>query len=33
LIGGEVNSDLEDAAAKKGAPDAKEKGEKGPDKK
>lgn len=30
LIGGEVNSDLEDAAAKKGAPDAKEKGEKGP---
>jgi membrane protein len=32
LIGGEVNSDLEDAAAKKGAPDAKEKGEKGPDK-
>ena len=33
LIGGEVNSDLEDAAAKNGAPDAKEKGEKGPDKK
>ncbi len=33
LIGGEVNSDLEDAAAKKGAPDAKEKGEKGPDSK
>jgi len=33
LIGGEVNSDLEDLAAKKGAPDAKEKGEKGPGKK
>jgi membrane protein len=33
LIGGEVNSDLEDEAAKKGEPDAKEKGEKAPDKK
>ncbi len=33
LIGGEVNSDLEDEAAKKGAPDAKEKGEKGPNEK
>ena len=33
LIGGEVNSDLEDEAARKGAPDAKEKGEKGPNQK
>ena len=31
LIGGEVNSDIEDAAAREGAPDAKEKGEKDPD--
>jgi membrane protein len=30
LIGGEVNSEIEDAAAKAGAPDAKEKGEKAP---
>ncbi|MDX6575956.1 MAG: rane protein [Blastocatellia bacterium] len=28
LIGGEINSDLEDAAARKGAPEAKKKGEK-----
>jgi len=33
LIGGEVNSDIEDIAARKGEPDAKEKGEKAPDKK
>ena len=33
LIGGEVNSDIEAAAAKKGAPGAKEKGEKSPDEK
>ncbi|HEX3559544.1 MAG TPA: YhjD/YihY/BrkB family envelope integrity protein, partial [Pyrinomonadaceae bacterium] len=33
LIGGEVNSEIEDAAAKAGAPDAKEKGEKVPDEK
>ncbi|HZT58723.1 MAG TPA: YihY/virulence factor BrkB family protein [Pyrinomonadaceae bacterium] len=31
LIGGEVNSEIEDAAAKAGAPDAKEKGEKAPE--
>jgi membrane protein len=31
LIGGEVNSEIENAAAKAGAPDAKEKGEKSPD--
>jgi membrane protein len=30
LIGGEVNSDLEDLAARSGAPEAKEKGEKAP---
>ena len=30
LIGGEINSDLEDEAAGQGAPDAKEKGEKNP---
>lgn len=33
LIGGEVNSEIENAAAKKGEPDAKEKGEKAPDEK
>jgi membrane protein len=33
LIGGEVNSEIEDAAAKAGAPDAKEKGEKAPEEK
>ena len=33
LIGGEVNSEIEHAAAKKGDPDAKEKGEKAPDEK
>jgi len=33
LIGGEVNSEIENAAAKAGAPDAKEKGEKVPDEK
>ena len=33
LIGGEVNSEIEDAAAKAGAPDAKEKGQKAPDEK
>lgn len=33
LIGGEVNSEIENAAAKAGAPDAKEKGEKAPDEK
>jgi membrane protein len=33
LIGGEVNSDLEDEAAKRGEADAKEKGEKAPNKK
>jgi membrane protein len=33
LIGGEVNSEIEDAAAKAGAPDAKEKGEKAPNEK
>ena len=31
LIGGEVNSEVENAAAKESAPDAKEKGEKSPD--
>ncbi|HEY0546504.1 MAG TPA: YihY/virulence factor BrkB family protein [Pyrinomonadaceae bacterium] len=31
LTGGEVNSEIENAAAKAGAPDAKEKGEKAPD--
>jgi membrane protein len=31
LIGGEINSEIENAAAKAGAPDAKEKGEKAPD--
>lgn len=31
LIGGEVNSEIENAVAKAGAPDAKEKGEKSPD--
>lgn len=31
LIGGEVNSEIEHAAAEQGAPDAKEKGEKAPD--
>lgn len=33
LIGGEANSEIENAAAKAGAPDAKEKGEKAPDEK
>jgi len=33
LVGGEVNSEIEDAAAKAGAPDAKEKGEKAPEEK
>jgi membrane protein len=33
LIGGEVNSEIEDAAARAGAADAKEKGEKSPDEK
>ncbi len=32
LIGGEINSEIENAAAQAGAPDAKEKGEKVPDK-
>lgn len=31
LIGGEINSEIENAAAEAGAPDAKEKGEKAPD--
>ena len=31
LIGGEINSEIENAAAKAGAPDAKERGEKSPD--
>jgi membrane protein len=31
LIGGEVNAEIEHAAAEQGAPDAKEKGEKAPD--
>jgi membrane protein len=30
LIGGEINSDIEDLAARKGAPQAKKKGEKSP---
>jgi membrane protein len=33
LIGGEVNSEIENAAAKQGDPEAKEKGEKAPDEK
>ena len=33
LIGGEINSEIENAAAKRGEPDAKEKGEKAPDEK
>jgi membrane protein len=33
LIGGEVNSEIENAAAKQGEPEAKEKGEKAPDEK
>ena len=33
LIGGEINSEIENAAAEKGAPDAKERGEKAPDEK
>jgi membrane protein len=33
LIGGEINSEIESAAAKQGAPEAKEKGEKAPDQK
>jgi membrane protein len=33
LIGGEVNSEIENAAAQKGEPEAKEKGEKAPDEK
>jgi uncharacterized BrkB/YihY/UPF0761 family membrane protein len=33
LIGGEVNSEIENAAANKGEPDAKEKGEKAPQEK
>jgi membrane protein len=33
LIGGEVNSEIESAAARQGEPDAKEKGEKAPDEK
>jgi membrane protein len=31
LIGGEINSEIENAAAEKGAPEAKERGEKSPD--
>jgi membrane protein len=31
LIGGEINSEIENAAAKAGDPEAKEKGEKAPD--
>src|ERR671921_721741 len=31
LVGGEINSEIENAMAKQGAPDAKEKGEKAPD--
>jgi membrane protein len=31
LIGGEINSEIENAAAERGAPDAKERGEKAPD--
>jgi hypothetical protein len=33
LIGGEVNSEIENAAAQKGEPEAKEKGEKAPNEK
>src|ERR671926_64422 len=33
LVGGEINSEIENEMAKKGAPDAKEKGEKAPDSK
>ena len=33
LVGGEINSEIESAAAKQGEPEAKEKGEKAPDKK
>jgi membrane protein len=33
LVGGEINSEIENAAAKKGEPEAKEKGEKAPDEK
>ncbi len=33
LIGGEINSEIENAAAEQGAPEAKEKGEKAPDQK
>ena len=33
LVGGEINSEVENAMAKQGAPDAKEKGEKAPDQK
>ena len=33
LVGGEVNSEIENAAAKAGDPDAKEKGEKAPSEK
>jgi membrane protein len=33
LIGGEINSEIENAAAEQGEPDAKEKGEKSPDEK
>jgi membrane protein len=33
LIGGEINSEIENAAAEQGEPDAKEKGEKAPDEK
>jgi membrane protein len=33
LVGGEMNSEIENAMAKQGAPDAKEKGEKAPDSK
>ena len=33
LVGGEINSEIENEVAKRGAPDAKEKGEKSPDRK
>jgi uncharacterized BrkB/YihY/UPF0761 family membrane protein len=33
LMGGEVNSEIENAAAREGEPEAKEKGEKAPDQK
>ena len=33
LIGGEINSEIENAAAEKGAPEAKERGEKSPNEK